>query len=177
MPAARIVAERLHQHYYRRVSTTIGHEEIMTNAVRAHENKQLEGELTWKPIIAESEMYQDTIPPRLVFFFLVFSEKGCECTENLKVFRFIKGLKEEGPDVAERRWNETLDWRKQFQVDGILEEPQPHYETIKKFYSHFYHGKTKEGRVVSILRFQILSFKLTSSLRFSCLTGILRTTF
>jgi len=58
--------------------------------------------------------------------------------------RYIRGM---GGDMveAERRWRETLKWRKEFRVDGLLQERHVTFDIIKKNYPHFVHKKCKEG--------------------------------
>ncbi|CAN0044735.1 unnamed protein product, partial [Scytosiphon promiscuus] len=36
-------------------------------------------------------------------------------------------------------------WREEEKVDGILDEPSPHYDIIKKYYPHFYFKHAKSG--------------------------------
>ena len=47
---------------------------------------------------------------------------------------------------AVNRWRSIVDWRRKHKVDGILEEPQPHFKHIKDCYSHFFHKLDKTGR-------------------------------
>ncbi len=49
---------------------------------------------------------------------------------------------------ASRRWKLTLQWRKSEHVDGILNEKQVHFESIKKYYPHFIYGHAKSGSPV-----------------------------
>eukprot|EP00611_Tribonema_gayanum_P016908 TRINITY_DN29387_c0_g1_i1.p3 TRINITY_DN29387_c0_g1~~TRINITY_DN29387_c0_g1_i1.p3 ORF type:complete len:143 (-),score=30.43 TRINITY_DN29387_c0_g1_i1:1872-2300(-) len=61
--------------------------------------------------------------------------------------RYIKGM--EG-DMAEarRRWVETLKWRKSYKVDTMLDEPQLHFDAIKKYYPHYVSKRAKNGCLV-----------------------------
>lgn len=129
-PVAQSIAERIHSNYYRRASHTptpprnVLDQQQSSSTVA--ENADLPAENTrWNPIPAESDLFRNTIPER-----------------------YIVGLSAEGPDVPAKRWKETLEWRETNRVDDILDEPQEMYETIKKFYSHFYHNRTKDGRVI-----------------------------
>ena len=46
------------------------------------------------------------------------------------------------------RWHRTLEWRAEFAVDGILDEPQEHFSAIKAAYPHAFHLRSREGFVV-----------------------------
>jgi hypothetical protein len=54
--------------------------------------------------------------------------------------RFLRAGK---GDVTEgtRRYRATLDWRRQYNIDGILLEAHPMFGLIKHHYPHFYHGR------------------------------------
>ena len=41
------------------------------------------------------------------------------------------------------KWHRTLEWRAELNVDGLLEEPQAHYEVIKQAYTHAFHGRSR----------------------------------
>ena len=51
------------------------------------------------------------------------------------------------PEATKRR-RATLDWRKENGIDGILSEDQPYFQSIKRFYRHFFHGRSKAGSSV-----------------------------
>lgn len=53
---------------------------------------------------------------------------------------------------AVARWRQTLEWRRQHNVDTILEMPHPKFRTIKAHWPHFYHKRTKQGHPVYIER-------------------------
>lgn len=58
--------------------------------------------------------------------------------------RFIdaeKGDEEKG----RQRYEATLEWRAENNVDNILVSPHPTFSTIKKFYPQYFHGRTKAG--------------------------------
>lgn len=58
--------------------------------------------------------------------------------------RFIaaeKGDEEKG----RQRYENTLQWRKENGIDTILVEPHPTFETIKKYYPQYFHGRSREG--------------------------------
>lgn len=58
--------------------------------------------------------------------------------------RFIdaeKGDEEKG----RQRYEATLEWRTENNVDNILVNPHPTFSTIKKFYPQYFHGRTKAG--------------------------------
>ncbi|TMW66213.1 hypothetical protein Poli38472_003978 [Pythium oligandrum] len=58
--------------------------------------------------------------------------------------RFIaaeKGDEEKG----RQRYENTLQWRKENDIDDILIRPHPTFETIKKYYPQFFHGRSKAG--------------------------------
>lgn len=53
---------------------------------------------------------------------------------------------------AKKRWESTLQWRKKDKVDEVLQEPQPHYNLIKKYYPHYIAGRGREGHSVFYCR-------------------------
>lgn len=55
-------------------------------------------------------------------------------------------------EEADRRWNETLLWRKENNIDGIIREPQPNYAVIKRYYSHVFLGRCRRGGIVWLER-------------------------
>lgn len=61
--------------------------------------------------------------------------------------RYIKGM---GGDMQEarRRWIESLKWRESYKVDTMLDEPQLHFDAIKKYYPHFVSKRAKNGSLV-----------------------------
>ncbi|CAM9691831.1 unnamed protein product [Chrysoparadoxa australica] len=64
---------------------------------------------------------------------------------NLELpIRYIKGM---GGDLVEarRRYIESLKWREEYKVDGLLSEAQPHFDAIKKYYPHFVYKRAKNG--------------------------------
>eukprot|EP01084_Bolivina_argentea_P244389 409405_1 len=58
--------------------------------------------------------------------------------------RYIKGM-EGDEEEARRRWITTLEWREEFKVDSMMDEPQPNFDVIKKYYPHFMYNISKEG--------------------------------
>ncbi|KAF0720248.1 Aste57867_435 [Aphanomyces stellatus] len=68
-------------------------------------------------------------------------------TEMAFSLRFIaaeKGDEEKG----RARFEKTLKWRRDNNVDGIMYEPQHHFHLIKKYYPQFFHGKSIKGHCV-----------------------------
>eukprot|EP00595_Chromulina_sp_UTEXLB2642_P000544 CAMPEP_0196763982 /NCGR_PEP_ID=MMETSP1095-20130614/5170_1 /TAXON_ID=96789 ORGANISM="Chromulina nebulosa, Strain UTEXLB2642" /NCGR_SAMPLE_ID=MMETSP1095 /ASSEMBLY_ACC=CAM_ASM_000446 /LENGTH=385 /DNA_ID=CAMNT_0042118429 /DNA_START=203 /DNA_END=1357 /DNA_ORIENTATION=- len=61
--------------------------------------------------------------------------------------RFINGCDGDMKE-ARRRWDITKRWRETEGVNKILEEPQPNYFNIRKWYPHYHAGRGKEGHVV-----------------------------
>ncbi|KAG7389936.1 hypothetical protein PHYPSEUDO_009194 [Phytophthora pseudosyringae] len=58
--------------------------------------------------------------------------------------RFIAG--EKGDEEKGRaRYLATLEWRKENNIDNILVTPHPSFETIKKYYPQYFHGRTRDG--------------------------------
>jgi len=49
---------------------------------------------------------------------------------------------------AALKWTKALEWRKNNDINQILREKQPHFDAIKSFSPHFWHGKDKFGRPV-----------------------------
>lgn len=62
-------------------------------------------------------------------------------------YRFLRAGK---GDVVEgrRRYQATLDWRKEHDIDGILLEPHAQFQLIKSHYPHYYHGRGYDGEPV-----------------------------
>ncbi|OQS04643.1 SEC14 cytosolic factor [Thraustotheca clavata] len=61
--------------------------------------------------------------------------------------RFIAA--EKGDEVKGRaRYEATLQWRRENQVDGMLYEVQTHFHTIKSCYPQYFHGRSKNGHCV-----------------------------
>ena len=58
--------------------------------------------------------------------------------------RYIRGCQGDRTEAL-RRWRETLAWRREQRVDNILNEPQPNFFEIKKFYPQYFHGKSIPG--------------------------------
>ena len=67
-------------------------------------------------------------------------------TDLLVPSRYIRGCGDY--NEALRRWRLTLKWRKEFDVDNILQEPQPDFDLIKECYPHFIHGESRFGQPV-----------------------------
>lgn len=73
-------------------------------------------------------------------------EVAVESTAVVVPSRYLRGCGEY--EEAKRRWLLTLSWRKEFDVDSILSEPQPDFDVIKQYYPHFIHGESKFGQPV-----------------------------
>uniref|UniRef100_A0A7S3L039 CRAL-TRIO domain-containing protein n=1 Tax=Amphora coffeiformis TaxID=265554 RepID=A0A7S3L039_9STRA len=58
--------------------------------------------------------------------------------------RFLRAGKGD-PKEGLRRYEETLQWRKEEKVDLILREANPNFDAIKQYYKHYCHGKGKNG--------------------------------
>lgn len=50
---------------------------------------------------------------------------------------------------AQRRYNIHKHWLKTFNVDQLLQTPQPYFETIKRCYPSFFHGFDRQGYPVN----------------------------
>eukprot|EP01035_Chromulina_nebulosa_P019986 gene19986-25956_t len=61
--------------------------------------------------------------------------------------RFINGCDGDMKE-ARRRWDITKRWRETEGVNKILEEPQPNYFNIRKWYPHYHAGRGRDGHVV-----------------------------
>ena len=61
--------------------------------------------------------------------------------------RFLRAGKGD-PVEGQRRYDATLQWRKEYDVDNILFEAYPLFEMIKKHYPHYYHLRGKQGEPV-----------------------------
>lgn len=51
---------------------------------------------------------------------------------------------------ALRQYNETCEWRKEKNIDTILERPQPYEDEVHEILAAAYHGSDKEGRPLYI---------------------------
>ncbi len=49
---------------------------------------------------------------------------------------------------AQRRWDLTKKFREEENLDNILNEPQPHFETIKAIWPHYLAGRGKDGHLI-----------------------------
>jgi hypothetical protein len=58
--------------------------------------------------------------------------------------RFIRAGKGD-PVVGRQRYEQTLQWRKENNMNEILKEPSPHFDLIKRHYPHFFHLRGKNG--------------------------------
>lgn len=65
--------------------------------------------------------------------------------------RYIRGCNND-MDEARRRWGITMDWRRDYDVEGILDEVQPYFHKIKECYPHFFHNRSKDGHPVYVER-------------------------
>ncbi|KAG7367942.1 CRAL-TRIO domain containing protein [Nitzschia inconspicua] len=61
--------------------------------------------------------------------------------------RFLRAGKGD-PIEGQRRYEATLQWRKEHGIDSILLEPHPNFELIKRHYPHYYHLRGKKGEPV-----------------------------
>ena len=52
--------------------------------------------------------------------------------------RFVNGTPT--LEEAQSRWKITCDWREAERIDGLLQEPQPHFHDVKAQYPHAYHN-------------------------------------
>jgi hypothetical protein len=48
-------------------------------------------------------------------------------------------------DEGLKRYEATLQWRKENKIDDILREPSPNFALIKEHYPHYYHGRGRAG--------------------------------
>ncbi|CAB9496664.1 SEC14-like protein 5 [Seminavis robusta] len=66
-------------------------------------------------------------------------------------FRYLDAHQKEGP--ARKATLESLQWRKQFQIDTILSRPNPNYDVTKAILPHYFIGRsTTTNHVVFIQR-------------------------
>jgi len=54
---------------------------------------------------------------------------------------------------AIRQWKESLEWRREFEVDTVLSKPQEHFFEIKNRIPHCWFGIDKEGHLVTLEKF------------------------
>ena len=75
----------------------------------------------------------------------VVSDDGFELEEVPK--RFIDA--EKGDEFLGReRWEKTMEWRQENEIDTILNRPHPNFQTIKRFYPQFFHGRSMNNNPV-----------------------------
>ncbi|KAG2530348.1 hypothetical protein BBI17_001944 [Phytophthora kernoviae] len=58
--------------------------------------------------------------------------------------RFVAGEKGD-VEKGRQRYLNTLEWRKENNIDNILVTPHPNFEIIKKYYPQYFHGRTRDG--------------------------------
>jgi hypothetical protein len=56
-------------------------------------------------------------------------------------------------EAALQRWQETLEWRAENDVDAMLQEPQPLFHVMKAYFPTYIHGKGRRGHTVVYERF------------------------
>ena len=61
--------------------------------------------------------------------------------------RFLRCAKGD-PEEGRRRYDATVQWRKDNKMNTILVEPHPHFEIIKKSYPHYFHRRSHNGEPV-----------------------------
>jgi len=61
--------------------------------------------------------------------------------------RFLRAGKGD-PVEGQRRYEQTLAWRKEYSMDTILHEPQPNFEVIKANYPQYFHLRSKDNEPV-----------------------------
>ena len=61
--------------------------------------------------------------------------------------RFLRAGKGD-PIEGQRRYEATLQWRKENNIDSILFEAHPMFEMVKQHYPHFFHLRGKQGEPV-----------------------------
>ena len=71
-------------------------------------------------------------------------EQTKEGAVPLRFLRACNGDEEEG----RRRYQETLQWRKDNNTDQVLFEAWPSFELVKQHYPHFFHGTGRNGQPV-----------------------------
>jgi len=62
--------------------------------------------------------------------------------------RFLLAVRGNG-DEAQRRWNETVEWRREHHPTQVQLRPQPHFDAIKKRHVHFLHKRDRRGHLCS----------------------------
>lgn len=66
--------------------------------------------------------------------------------------RFIEGCNGD-VEEAKTRYKQTLQWRREEEVDSILLKPLPQFASMKASYVHFAHKKDKQGHLLSVDHF------------------------
>lgn len=57
--------------------------------------------------------------------------------------RFLRGENGVFPSAL-ARWKTSMTWREELSVDSILQKPHRKFEVIKRFYPHYYLGRSRE---------------------------------
>lgn len=65
--------------------------------------------------------------------------------------RYIDGCLGDMTEAA-RRWRLTVEWRRQYGTDAILEQPHPFFKLIKEAYPHYFCSTGRDGNPVYIER-------------------------
>lgn len=60
--------------------------------------------------------------------------------------RFLNAEKGDAK-LGMQRWTDTLRWRAEQKMDGILHRPHPHFDFIKNHSTQYYHKRAKNGSV------------------------------
>lgn len=81
-------------------------------------------------------------PPNNPFSRLLGPEPPLELPD-----RFLRAGKG-NPEEGQRRYEATLEWRKENGIDTILVEPHPDFELIKSNYPHYYHLRGRNNEPV-----------------------------
>ncbi|OQS00525.1 serine protease family S09A [Thraustotheca clavata] len=63
--------------------------------------------------------------------------------------RFIVACNDD-MEEAKRKFTKYLQWRKENDIDHILQRPHPHFKVIKESYIHLTHKEDKNGHIISI---------------------------
>ena len=61
--------------------------------------------------------------------------------------RFLRAGKGDA-DIGQQRYEQTLEWRKQEEMDYVLTKPHPYFDIIKQHYPHYYHLRGRNNETV-----------------------------
>jgi hypothetical protein len=93
----------------------------------------------------------DVQVPKRFNFPLVIPGDGSETDSDGLPGRFLR-MQKGNREKALAAFQHTLDWRKEHQVDNILERPHPKYQACKAVFPHYFCGRDLADHIVFVQR-------------------------